>query len=85
MRYVYNGYKNTPRPEIFKEIRHRVNLKIRNSKAKQYLCRLEGKGRLDKRSMYRDGVHLTVKGQFRHFNIILRTLDYVLDKRYSLK
>ena len=82
MRYVYNGYKNTPRPHIFRAIRHRINLKIRNSNAKQFLCRLEGDGRLDKKSLYRDGVHLKIKGQVRHFNIILRTLDYIFEKLF---
>ena len=34
MRFVYNNFKNTPRPEIFRNIRHRVNLKIKNIKSK---------------------------------------------------
>ena len=78
MRYVYSGFKNTPRPELFKAVRHRLNLKIRDIKSKNYLCRVESDGRLDKKSFYRDGIHFKPRGNVRFMNIILCTLSYVL-------
>ena len=34
MRYIFNNFKNTPRPHIFRNIRHRVNRKLRDIKSK---------------------------------------------------
>ena len=80
LRFVKNGFKNTPPPEQFKFIRHRVNLKLRDCKYKHYLFRVEGPGRLDCRSNYnRKGIHLSFKGLNKQLDLLLSTLQYMLD------
>ena len=80
MRYVYNGFKDTPLPDRFDKIRHQVNLKIRDSPNKDYLFRVEGQGRLDHRRNYdKYGVHLSETGLDLRLTLLLSTLEFMVN------
>ena len=80
MRFVYNYNHNTPQPPEYRKFRRSLNSKIESLKSKDYLLRLSGKNRLEQEKYLRDGVHYTYSGLDIFSDLIIKVIQYILDK-----
>ena len=59
LRFVYNGFKDTPDPETFRKVRNYLNHKLRFLPTIDYILAIGGSDwtRLDHEQYFRDGIH----------------------------
>ena len=80
MRYVYTFDHDTPQPEEYRKFRRSMNSKIECLKSKHHILRLSGQDRLENEICLKDGVHYTPQALDTFFTLIIKVLQYILDK-----
>ena len=82
LRFVYNGFKNTPDPETFKLIRTTLNNKIRKLKTIDYYLVIGGSDwtKLDHEEYFRDGIHFECFAIEIQFELIVKKLEFIFSK-----
>ena len=85
LRFVYNGFKNTPKPDCFKLIRTTLNNKIRKLKSIDYYLAIGGSDwtRLYHEEYFRDGIHFECFAIEIQFELIVRKLELIFSQYNS--
>ena len=78
LRFVYDHRHNTPKPPQYKLLRNYVNSYVNLMPEVDHMLVIGGRGRLDDKNLFRDGIHFKDIGLQIHYNIIIGKLRHIL-------
>ena len=84
LRFVYDNYKDTPKPQEFKKLRDQLNEKVRKLSTVHHILLIAGPNRLDHIDCYRcernsaNRIHFTPDSIEYQFNRIISKISFLL-------
>ena len=80
LRFVTNGFYDCPKPKEFAKIRNNLNRKVMNFGSTDYILLIAGRGpdKLDKRSLFKDGIHFKPTGLRLQLARVIAKLEHIL-------